>query len=62
MAAKMKRKKAVGAHQTVDATSPNSGDAARRSKLTLAALLAETPEESVDSVWEKMRPVGREFQ
>jgi hypothetical protein len=62
MAAKIKRKKPVGDHQTVAATSAKSAIASRSTKLSLRALLAQTPEDSVDIAWEKMRPTGSEFR
>lgn len=31
-------------------------------KLDLSTLLAETPERSIDSSWENLAPVGREFR
>lgn len=31
-------------------------------KLNLSTLLAETPEQCIDSSWENLAPVGREFR
>lgn len=62
MAAKIKRKKPIGAHQTIATTSAKSADASPNPKLSLEALLAQTPEDSVDIAWEKMRPTGSEFR
>lgn len=63
----MKRKKPQArpdpqVERSVGSTEKIPSEAAlKRTKLSLESLLAETPENSRDEIWEKMASVGKEF-
>jgi hypothetical protein len=48
------------ASDTSTATEPRGEQS--REKLKLSILLAETPAQAIDRDWEKMTPVGQEYQ